>query len=211
MLAIAPTATFRRPTNRRLRFRSVVLALLATLAVGSGLEAATAPAAQAAGEGVVYASPFNSTVGLVVQIRKGGYDFGTDKGYGYAKICLKHNLCTLDGLRFAYSSTNVQKVGSYWNMNSWVRRWVNGQLQSEVQILAVFNPNTWYTPYYGYEVGGRMGAMTAYCVNYWPTCPSWVATAAAQAWANRASGARTAQATPARSGVSYTVSYQPMR
>jgi hypothetical protein len=178
--------------------------------VGTGLEAATAPAARAAGEGEVWASPYNSTVGLVVQIRKGGYNFSTDKGYGNAKICLKHNICTLDGLRFAYSSTNVTKVGSYWNMRSWVRRWVNGQLQSEVQILAVFNPLS-YSTYYGYDVGGRMGAMTAYCVGYNPSCPSWVSTAAAQAWASRSSAARSAAVAPSSTGVSYTASFEPMR
>lgn len=62
--------------------------------------------------------------------------------------------------------------------------------------------------YYGGDVYGEIGALTAYCVGYNPSCPGWVNTALSNAWNGKGTTAEAQQlGEPVPAGVEETVEY----
>jgi hypothetical protein len=157
------------------------------------LSGLTAPAAKA--NGTVLANVYNSTAKITIPIRMGGLNVN-NQGYGYIKIRDYHNPGTVAGLQWVFKTNNYTRSGAHYNMNAWVQKYVcdaygGCSIQDEVQIRGVVDPQS-YSTYYGFAVGGVLGAQNAYCFGFLPRCPTWVAAAAsskAQSTANRVAGA----------------------
>lgn len=184
--------------------KAIFLALLcAGLLLGAvpAIPARAAPPPAGYDTAKVKATVNNQELGSI-PIRQGFYDGDADLGWGFDKAVHKHNITSLTAHKRIMASPTIyyQQTQATYRLTLYAGRYTcSGSkctLTDKRTVYGIYNPNS-YNTYYGQKVGGKMGMLTAYCVN--PNnaakCPNWVTNAivnpgqpSGQATAGRADG-----------------------
>lgn len=141
--------------------------------------------------------PTNEIFGVVstppgtVYVRRGFYDGDADQGFGFDKVYHKHNITSMDAIRFVLNTPKYVAEGRQWKYTAYAYEWLcdssGCELVQQIEVRGIWEPTSFDT-YYGWPVGGQLGLMTMYCIGY-IRCPNWVTGAlSAQGLAAEASG-----------------------
>jgi hypothetical protein len=187
--------------------KKFTLAALGLALVLGTLGVTAIPASAAAPNGryrIMHTFKLHKKIGKIkaIPLRRGYYDRSKDRGSGWTKIRIKHNITDYRAVRAVTKSPNrSHQGGDRWRANAWAYKIVcrpgGCQVTKRVHVRQVFALGKVGTG----KRARPFGVVTQFCLGYSGKCPSWVTIALVNLDKKRSAPAM-------RTGTAYAASYR---